>query len=49
MGTHDNHLNEVEAVLDRLQLAKLQVNVKKSGFALYEIDYIGYVVSREGI
>ena len=43
MSTHDDHLNKVKAVLDRLQLAKLRVNVKKSSFALYEIEYLGYV------
>ena len=49
MGTYDYHLNKVEAVLDRLRLAKLRVNVKKSSFALYTIRYLGYILSREGI
>ena len=44
-----DHLNKVEAVLDRLRLAKLRVNVKKSSFALYEIEYLGYVLSRDNI
>ena len=35
--------------MDRLRLAKLRVNVKKSSFALFEIEYLGYVLSREGI
>ena len=48
MGTYDDHLNKVEAVLDRLRLAKLRVNVKKSSFVLYEIEYLGYVLSRKG-
>ena len=43
MSTCDNHLDKVEAVLDRLRLAKLRVNVKKSSFALHEIEYLGYV------
>ena len=49
MSTYDDHLNKVEKVLDRLRLAKLRVNVKKSSFALHEIEYLGYVLSRDGI
>ena len=49
MGTYDDHLNKVEAVLDRLRLAKLRVNVKKSSFVLDEIEYPRYILSREGI
>ena len=49
MGTHGDHLNKVEAVLDCLRLTKLRVNVKKSSFVLYEIEYLGYVLSSEGI
>ena len=46
---YDDHLNKVKAVLDCLQLAKLRVSVKKSSFVLYEIEYLGYVLSRDGI
>ena len=49
MDTYDDHLNKVKAVLDCLRLAKLRLNVKKSSFTLYEIEYLGYVLSREGI
>ena len=35
--------------MDRLRLTKLRVDVKKSSFTLYEIEYLGYVLSREGI
>ena len=40
MSTYDNHLDKVDAVLNLLQLAKLRVNVKKSHFALYKIEYL---------
>ena len=46
---YDDHLNEVKEVLDYLRLTKLRVNVKKSSFALYDIEYLGYVLSRESI
>ena len=49
MGTYDNHLNKAESVLYCLRLAKLRVHVKKSSFVLYEIEYLGYVLSRDGI
>ena len=49
MSMHDNDLNKIEALLDRLRRVKLRLNIKKSSFALYEIQYLGYVLSREGI
>ena len=35
--------------MDHLRLAKIGVNIKKSSFALYKIEYLGYVVSHDGI
>ena len=49
IGTDDNHLHKIEAVLNCLQLAKLRVTVKKPSFALYEIEYLGCVLTRDGI
>ena len=49
MGTYYDHLNKAKAVFDRLRLAKLRVNVTKSSFALCEIEYLGYILSSEGI
>jgi hypothetical protein len=49
MGTFDEHLTSVEEVLKRLQIAKLRVNMRKSNFAQAKVDYLGYVLSREGI
>ena len=48
-GTYDDHLLKVEEVLTRLQLAGLRVNATKSSFALHEIEYLGYILTREGI
>ena len=48
-GNFNEHLNDVERVLIRLQKANLKVNASKSSFGKTEIDYLGYVVTREGI
>ena len=47
--TCNDHLNKVEEVLCRLQKAGLRVNVNKSSFALHEIEYLDYILTREGI
>ena len=47
--TYDDHLNKVEEVLRRLQKAGLRINVNKSSFALHEIEYLGYILTRDGI
>ena len=47
--TYDDHLDKVEEVLRRLQKAGLRINVNKSSFALHEIEYLGYILTREGI
>ena len=43
------HLSDVEQVLIRLRIATLKVNAAKSSFSKTEIDYLRYIVSREGI
>ena len=48
-GTFDEHLKDVETVLIRFQKANLKVNASKSSFGKTEIDYLGYVVTRNGI
>ena len=47
MDMYDDHLNKVKAVCDCLRLSKLCVNVKKSSLALYKIEYLGYILSRD--
>ena len=42
-GTLDNH------VLSRLQDANLKVNARKSNFCATETEYLGYILSRDGI
>jgi hypothetical protein len=48
-GTFEDHLQEVQKVLERLEQTGFAVNVKKSSFAVTEIDYLGYWITREGI
>ncbi len=47
--TLDEHLQKMETVLTRLHDAELKVNVAKSSFCAHEIEYLGYVLTREGI
>ena len=48
-GTFDDHLLKVEEVMSRLKIAGLRVNAPKSSFALHKIEYLGYILTREGI
>ena len=48
-GTFDDHLVKIEAMLKRLKEARLRVNAPKCGFAIHEIEYFGYLLTREGI
>lgn len=48
-GDFTDHLEKLEAVLVRLRDAGLKVNAAKSTFGVDECEYLGYVLSREGI
>jgi hypothetical protein len=47
--TLDKHLQKMETVLTRLHDAGLKVNAAKSLFCAHEIEYLGYILTREGI
>ncbi len=47
--TLDEHLQKMETVLTRLCDAGLKVNVAKSLFCAHEIEYLDYILTREGI
>jgi hypothetical protein len=47
--TLDEHLQRMETVLTRLCDAILKVNAAKSLFCAHEIEYLGYILTREGI
>ena len=48
-GDFDDHLEKLDAVLQRLRDKGFQVNAAKSHFCALELDYLGYTLSREGI
>jgi len=48
-GDWKDHLEQLEEVFRRLQKAGLKVNAKKSFFGRGELEYLGYIISREGI
>lgn len=49
-GSYEDHLGKVAQVLKRLSDAKLQLDIKKSQFAVKEVKYLGFVISAgEGI
>jgi hypothetical protein len=45
----DENPKEMETVLTRLRYAGLKVNAAKSSFCAYEIEYLGYILTRDGI
>jgi hypothetical protein len=45
----EDHLEKLEEVLRRLHNAGLKVNAAKSTFCALEIEYLGYVLTRDGI
>jgi len=48
-GTLEDHLEKLGEVLRRLREAGLKVNAAKSFFCTHEIEYLGYILTREGI
>ena len=40
---------QIDKVLARLEKANLRVHVEKSKFAMHEIEYLGYTITRDGI
>ena len=45
----DDHLQKLRQVLTRLQDAGLKVNAQKSKFCATETEYLGYVLTTDGI
>ena len=48
-GNLDDHLAKLRRVLIRLRNAGLKVNKPKSCFCAMETEYLGYILSRDGI
>ena len=45
----EGHLNQVRIVLSRMAKAGLRINAKKSSFGINEVEYLGYIITKEGI
>jgi len=48
-GSLEDHLQKLGTVLAKLKNAGLKVNVNKSNFCQSEIEYLGYLITRNGI
>ena len=44
-----DHLDKLKLVLTRLREAGLKINANKSNFCAFETEYLGYILTREGI
>jgi hypothetical protein len=48
-GTLEDHLEKLRGVIRRLREAELKVSTAKSFFCTHKIEYLGYILTREGI
>ena len=48
-GSYEEHLSIVNEVLRRLKEQGMQVNAEKSSWAQPEVEYLGFLITREGI
>jgi hypothetical protein len=48
-GSLEDYLEKLREVLGRLRDAGLKVNAAKSFFCSHEIEFLGYILTREGI
>ena len=48
-GSFDDHTTRLNSVLARLRRAGLKLHLKKSTFAKGMVEYLGYVITRQGI
>jgi len=48
-GTFSQHLEQLEEVFRRCQKSNLKLNAEKCSFGLNEIEYLGYIVTPQGV
>ena len=48
-GSFEDHLSKLRQVLTLINNAGLKVNVQKSTFGMTEVDYLGYILTQDGI
>ena len=48
-GSFEDHMDKLNTVLTRLENLGFRANVRKCFFAQDELEYLGYIISREGV
>ena len=48
-GTFEENMSEVDEILSRLLTKEFQINFAKSAWAVQEVDYLGFTLTRTGI
>ena len=48
-GTFEDHMEKLDIVLSRVEQAGFRANVRKCFFAEDELEYLGYILTREGV
>ena len=48
-GTFEDHLERLDQVLEKLHRVALRINADKSKFCATEIEYLGYILTQNGI
>ena len=48
-GSFEDHLRDLDTVLENLETEGLKINATKSNFATHKLEYLGYWISRDGI
>jgi len=48
-GSYEDHLEKLKETFRRLKSKGVQLNAKKSFFATQEVEYLGYIINRNGI
>ena len=49
MRSFEDHLQDLDKVLENLESAGLKTNTTKSNFAAHKLEYLGYWISRDSI
>jgi hypothetical protein len=48
-GSFENHLTQLDEILQQLKVNNLQVNGNKSSFCAIEPEFLGFVLTRQGV
>ena len=48
-GSYEDHLKKVTQALQRLETKNLQVNMRKSFWAVKTVEYLGFILTPQGV